>query len=552
MKEITKDTVLAERNKKPLKKCFHGNSGIKKNGAKTTFSVSSIESVKKIFEAETGMSLNYDSKSDEYYMHVKDEQELAVIEEWERKQGSSIFLRDCLSLSVALDFNFKRTDNTSGERTEIGELVYNGKEYNGKYNKDQNAIQNAINQLVDKVSEFIQDKPFYKDADLICSVAPGPDKKGSDLPSRVTNLVSAKVDKQDVTNGFVFNGPKLSVKDCAFEEKWEVWEKAKVSFQNSPDFNVDGKTIILIDDIYQSGITIQYIAMKLQQVGAKEVYGLCFVKTLRDADNKQSMSDLNFDNKNIARKPIRVELDDALYPERVKRIMVSQAPKHLDMVGNTELLNMPGLGFCGSRKSSPKGLEIAQDCAEQVARKNFPRAALSKDLASRSGLDISAVSGNAAGVDFEVHYNCLKAGGKTILVLPQGINYFRIRKALKSVWDWERVLVVSQFEPNEPWRAFRAMIRNQLIIALSRVMIIIEAGEKGGALNAGEETLKYGVPLYVAQYRDMPRGNQMLLDMGALKLAKRKSENRANLAKVFDSMKEDKLLKSLPQQGDLL
>ena len=176
MKEITKDIVLAERNKKPRKKCFHGHSGIKKNGVKTTFSFSSVESVKKIFEAETGMSLNHNSKSDEYYMYVKDEQELAVIEEWERKQGRLIFLRDCLSLSVALDIN--RTDNTSGERTEMGELVYNGKEYNVKRNKDRNATQNAINQLVDRVSEFIQDKPFYKEADLILFCSPRTRQEG--------------------------------------------------------------------------------------------------------------------------------------------------------------------------------------------------------------------------------------------------------------------------------------------------------------------------------------------------------------------------------------
>ena len=48
------------------------------------------------------------------------------------------------------------------------------------------------------------------------------------------------------------------------------------------------------------------------------------------------------------------------------------------------------------------------------------------------------------------------------------------------MWDWDRVLVVSQFQPDEPWKAFRAMTRNQLIIALSRVMIVIEAGENGG------------------------------------------------------------------------
>ena len=250
------------------------------------------------------------------------------------------------------------------------------------------------------------------------------------------------------------------------------------------------------------------------------------------------MSDLNFDNKNIDRRPIRVESDDALYPERVKIIMGSKAPKHLDMVGNAGLLSMAGLGFCGSRKSSAKGLETAQDCADQAAHNN-----------------VSVVSGNAAGVDFEAHYNCLKAGGKTILVVPEGINHFRIKKALQSVWDWERVLVVSQFEPKEPWKAFRAMARNQLIIALSRVMIVIEAGEKGGTLNAGKETLKSGLPLYVAQYQDMSvnaRGNQMLLDMGAMTLTKSRSTNRANLAKVFESMKEDKLIKNAPIQRDLL
>lgn len=250
------------------------------------------------------------------------------------------------------------------------------------------------------------------------------------------------------------------------------------------------------------------------------------------------MTDLNFLNKNIDRRPIRVQLDDGLYPERVKIVMGSKAPKHLDMVGNFDLLNMPGLGFCGSRKSSAKGLETAQDCAEQAALN-----------------DVSVVSGNASGVDFEAHYNCLKAGGKTILVLPEGINHFRIKKALDPVWDWNRVLVVSQFEPDDPWKAFRAMIRNQLIIALSRVMIVIEAGEKGGTLNAGNETLKSGIPLYVAQYQDMSidaRGNQILLDLGAKKLAKSKSTNRANLAKVFESMKEDKLLNDHPRQGNLI
>lgn len=271
MKEITKDTVSAAHNQEPRRKCFADNSGVQKRKARPTFSVA-IESAKKIFEAQTGLELRESQEHKNFWRFVSAE-EIEKIEEWERNQGSLIYLRDCMSLSVAIDSNF--TDNTSGQYTTIGAL-----ENNGKNNRDQN----AINQLADTVSQVIQYLPFYKDADLICSVPPRPDKD-FDLPSSVTNLVSGKVGKQDVTGGFVFNGQKSSVKAATFDEKWNVWEGAQVSFQNSPAFNVNDKTIILIDDKYQSGITIQYIAMKLQQAGAHEVYGLSFVKTLRDTDN---------------------------------------------------------------------------------------------------------------------------------------------------------------------------------------------------------------------------------------------------------------------------
>ena len=259
----------------------------------------------------------------------------------------------------------------------------------------------------------------------------------------------------------------------------------------------------------------------------------CETRTMYNA-----MSNMNYNNKNIDRSPVRIHIDDVNYPERVKVIMGNKAPKHLDMVGNIDLLNLDGLGFCGSRKTSQKGLETVQDCANQVAHHN-----------------LLVVSGNAAGVDLEAHYNCLQAGGKTILVLPEGINHFRVRKVLQSVWDWDRVLVISQFQPDVPWRAFRAMTRNQLIIALSRGMIVIEAGETGGTMHAGKETLKFGLPLFVAQFQDMSvdaRGNQLLLEMGAIKLAKSRLTDRANLEKVFEYLKDDMQSMKVAVQGKLL
>jgi hypoxanthine phosphoribosyltransferase len=48
---------------------------------------------------------------------------------------------------------------------------------------------------------------------------------------------------------------------------------------------VADKTIVVVDDLYQSGLTISYIAEELRQAGAKEVFGLAAVKTLRNDDN---------------------------------------------------------------------------------------------------------------------------------------------------------------------------------------------------------------------------------------------------------------------------
>ena len=93
--------------------------------------------------------------------------------------------------------------------------------------------------------------------------------------------------------------------------------------------------------------------------------------------------------------------------------------------------------------------------------------------------------------------------GSTILVLPEGLDHFRIKRDLRDDWDWDRILVVSQFEPEAIWKAFRAMTRNETIIALSHAMIVIEAVATGGTLSAGLSTLKAGKPLFVAVYDQM-------------------------------------------------
>jgi DNA processing protein len=81
------------------------------------------------------------------------------------------------------------------------------------------------------------------------------------------------------------------------------------------------------------------------------------------------------------------------------------------------------------------------------------------------------------------------------------------------------------------------MERNQVIVALSQAVIVLEAREKGGTLNAGYATLRMNKPLFVALYDDMNgtrEGNQRLIQEGGIPLKRNRSTDQAQLKRVFE------------------
>jgi len=189
--------------------------------------------------------------------------------------------------------------------------------------------------------------------------------------------------------------------------------------------------------------------------------------------------------------------DDA-YPDRLTDLR--RPPAYLFFWGNLSLLEERGVGMCGSRNVSQRGLEAARACGEEVAREGW-----------------HVVSGYAKGVDTETHLASLSAGAGTVIVLAEGILNFRKKRIFETVpFDPERVLVLSQFHPRQRWSAGAAMARNGVIAALGESLLVIEAGEKGGTLNAGIQGLELGRQVLVLQFSaEMPAGNQILLNEGA-------------------------------------
>lgn len=198
-------------------------------------------------------------------------------------------------------------------------------------------------------------------------------------------------------------------------------------------------------------------------------------------------------------------IGDRRYPKQLGSL--SNSSPILFFWGAVDLLGHRGIGMCGSRHATDLGLKAAVACGEEANSRN-----------------LVIVSGYARGVDTETHLAALRGGGKTIIVLAEGFDHFRIKRSFpRHLFRSENVLVISQFAPKQPWTAGAAMTRNRLIYGLGIALVVVEAGEKGGTRAAGEGALSAGRPVFVLDFdQSTPAGNRVLLDRGGIPISNRK------------------------------
>lgn len=186
---------------------------------------------------------------------------------------------------------------------------------------------------------------------------------------------------------------------------------------------------------------------------------------------------------------------DSAYPEALSDVLPGT---RLYAIGNVDLLKKRAIGICGSREASPEALQWALKFGTEMAGHGFVVA-----------------SGYARGVDRQAHKGSLQAKGATIAVLAEGVNYFRLVRELEPFVDLSRnFLAISMFEPGSVWQSWRAMERNKLIVGLSIAMVVVEARERGGTINAAMECVRQRKPLWAIAYATQHagrEGNQKLL-----------------------------------------
>jgi DNA processing protein len=135
----------------------------------------------------------------------------------------------------------------------------------------------------------------------------------------------------------------------------------------------------------------------------------------------------------------------------------------------------------------------------------------------------TVVSGLAYGVDSLAHTVTLEERGTTIAVLGSGFQqiYPREHQPLARRIVEEGGLVVTQFPAWTPPRAAHFPERNRIIAGLSRLTLVIEAGERSGSLITARHAVEYGrdvccIPGDIT--RPTSRGVNWLLADGAMPL----------------------------------
>ena len=202
-----------------------------------------------------------------------------------------------------------------------------------------------------------------------------------------------------------------------------------------------------------------------------------------------------------------IKAEDKRYP-RVLKELKKEAPKKLYYKGDWDEATDSGifencLAVVGSRRMTAYGRQITKKLISQIA-----------------GCGITIVSGFMYGIDAEAHQATVNVGGRTIAIMPCGINLIHPEyqdKLYKEILE-NKGLIISEYEGNFWPTLWSYPRRNRIVAGLSMATLVVEAGEKSGSLITANFARKYNRKIFVVPgplTSNVSRGICQLIKEGA-------------------------------------
>ena len=221
------------------------------------------------------------------------------------------------------------------------------------------------------------------------------------------------------------------------------------------------------------------------------------------------------------------------YPTPLKQI--ENPPIVLYVKGKMpDFENTPSVTIVGPRRVSDFGKKSAYSLGYRFAR---------------SGMVV--VSGGAVGSDTFAHIGALKAEGITVLVMPCGfsVSYLEENRALREHIA-NKGCLISEYPPDMPVTSFTFPVRNRLLSGLTLGTILVEAGQRSGALITANHALNQGKDVFVIpglpnmkQYK----GSNALLRDGAKPLLDASDVFGEYIVRFPDKINIEKAYKEAPK-----
>lgn len=167
--------------------------------------------------------------------------------------------------------------------------------------------------------------------------------------------------------------------------------------------------------------------------------------------------------------------NDAGYPPLLRSL--PDAPPVLYTKGDlTPADRQWAVAIVGTRRATAYGKQAAERLAGDLARNG-----------------VTIVSGLARGIDAAAHWAALKAGGRTLGVMACGIDQvYPAQHARLAAQIAERGALLTETPIGSPPEAGNFPARNRIISGLSLAVIVVEAGDRSGALITADRALEQG------------------------------------------------------------
>lgn len=161
---------------------------------------------------------------------------------------------------------------------------------------------------------------------------------------------------------------------------------------------------------------------------------------------------------------------------------IAVPPKKLYFMGKLPPERKPTVAIVGTRRPTAYGREVTERFASELAAKG-----------------VIILSGLALGVDSIAHKATLQAGGVTLAILANGLDYIypaSHRQLAKDIVN-SGGAIISEYEPDVPARDFRFLERNRIVSGLADAIIITEAAARSGTLSTAAHALEQGREVFV-------------------------------------------------------